>query len=68
MTTRVYHSAYRIFTFYRHKASILVANVYVSNLEEWLYGEHYSRVTKSCEAAHFARDWRLSQLNLTFTK
>ena len=33
---RVYHTAYSIFTLYSHKVSILVANVYVYNLEEWL--------------------------------
>ena len=36
VTIRVYHTAYSIFTLYSHKVSILVANVYVYNLEEWL--------------------------------
>ena len=36
VTIRVYHTANFIFTLYSHKISILVANVYVNNLEEWL--------------------------------
>ena len=36
VTIRVYHTAYSIFTLCRHKVSILVANVYVNNLEKWL--------------------------------
>ena len=36
VTIRVYHTANSIFTLYSHKVSILVANVYVNNLEEWL--------------------------------
>ena len=36
VTIRVYHTAYSKFTLYSHKVSILVANVYVYNLEEWL--------------------------------
>ena len=36
VTIQVYHTAYSIFTLYSHKVSILVANVYVYNLEEWL--------------------------------
>ena len=36
VTIRVYHTAYSIFTLYSHKVSILVANVYFYNLEEWL--------------------------------
>ena len=36
VTIRVYHTVYSIFTLYSHKVSILVANVYVNNLEEWL--------------------------------
>ena len=36
VTIRVYHTAYSIFTLYSHKVFILVANVYVYNLEEWL--------------------------------
>ena len=36
VTIQVYHTANSIFTLYSHKVSILVANVYVNNLEEWL--------------------------------
>ena len=33
---RVYYTPNSIFTLYSHKVSIIVANVYVNNLEEWL--------------------------------
>ena len=36
VTIRVYHTANSIFTLNSHKVSILVANVYVNSLEEWL--------------------------------
>ena len=36
VTIRVYHTAKSIFTLNSHKVSILVANVYVNNIEEWL--------------------------------
>ena len=35
----MFHTAYSIFTLYSHKVSILVANVYVYNLEERLLRE-----------------------------
>ena len=30
-----------------HVVAILVTNVYAYNLEKWLYGSYYTRVTKS---------------------
>ena len=67
VTIWVYHTANSIFTLYSHKVSILVANIYVNNLEEWLLRDNYSRVTKSRKTANFPRDWRLPKLNWTFT-
>ena len=45
VTIQVYHTAYSIFTLDSHKVFILVANVYVYNLEEWLLQGLLLRVT-----------------------
>ena len=68
VTIRVYHNANSIFTLYSHKVSILVANVYVNNLEEWLLWGSLLPCYKKLKTANFLRDWKLPQLNLTFTK
>ena len=68
VTIRVYHTAYSIFTLYSHKVSILVANVYVYNLEEWLLGGSLLPCYKKLKSRAFSRDLRLPQLNLNFTK
>ena len=68
VTIRVYHTAYSIFTLYSHKVSILVANVYVYNLDEWLLRGSLLPCYKKLKATLFSRDWRLPQLNLNFTK
>ena len=65
---QVYHTAYSIFTLYSHKVSILVANVYVYNLEEWLLRGSLLPCYKKLKSRTFSRDWRLPQLNLNFTK
>ena len=62
----VYHTAYSIITLYRHKVSILVANVYINDLEEWLLGGSLlpcykklksSKFSKSLEAVSFEFDF-----------
>ena len=57
VTIRVYHTAYSIFTLYSHKVSILVANVYVNNLEEWLLrGSFRTPVLQKAEKRHFLQE------------
>ena len=66
VTIRVYHTANSIFTLYSHKVSILVANLYVNNLEEWLLrGSLLPCYKKAEKQQFFTRDWSLPKLNLT---
>ena len=66
VTIWVYHTANSIFTLYSHKVSILVANIYVNNLEEWLLRGSLlpcykklrnSQISKGLEAASIEFDF-----------
>ena len=64
VTIRVYHTAYSIFALYSHKVSILVANVYVNNLEEWLLRGSLLSCCKKLESGTFFK--RLEAVSIEF--
>ena len=56
--------SYRVFTLYSHKVSILVANVYVNNLEEWLLPGALLPCYKKPKSCSFFK--RLEALSIEF--
>ena len=68
VTIRVYHTAYSIFTLYSHKVSILVANVYVNNLEEWLLWGSLLPCYKNLKSGPFFKRLEAASIEFKFYK
>ena len=68
VTIRVYHTANSIFTLYSHKVSILVLNVCVYNLEEWLLRGSLLPCYKKLKSRIFFKRLEAASIELKFYK
>ena len=57
-----------IFTLYSHKVSILVANVYVYNLKEWLLRGSLLPCYKKLKSSKFFKKLEAASIELDFYK
>ena len=64
----VYHTTNSIFTLYSHKVSILVANVYVNNLEEWLLRGSLLQCYKKLKNCKFTKRLEAASIEFDFYK
>ena len=68
VTIRVYHTANSKFTLYSHMVSILVANVYVNNLEEWLLRGSLLPCYKKLKNSKFSKRLEDASIEFDFDK
>ena len=66
VSVRVYQTVYSLFTLYSHTVSILVANVKVYNLEEWMLRGSLFPCYKKLKSSKFFKRLEAASIEFDF--